>query len=94
MGVIKKAKVRSGLLKKGFIEVKDKDHVVFQYLNDDGQKTTAWTKYSHGKNEVSEPLIRKMAMQTQLSRLQFEDLVNCPMSKERYREILKEKGIL
>lgn len=94
MSNLKTVKIKSSLIKKGFTEANDKDHVVFQYLNNNGQKTTAWTKYSHGKTDVGDPLIRLMAKQTQLSKKQFEDLVNCPMSKEDYKHILIEKGLL
>lgn len=52
------------------------------------------TKLSHGKSEISDPLIVLMAKQVNLSKNQFMDLVNCPLSKEEYESILESKNLL
>lgn len=93
MPILDALKVRKSLVKKGFIP-EEGDHYYFHYLDDRGKKTKAWTKISHSADDINNPLIKKMAMQTQLSKEEFLDLVNCPLSKEQYRDILREKGIL
>lgn len=94
MTVLKTSLIRRSLCQKGFTEIRDRDHIFFHYLNDCGEKTVAWTKYSHSTDEVADQLIKKMAKQTQLSKKQFEDLINCPLSAEEYKKILEEKGFL
>lgn len=93
MAVIKASKVRRGLEKKGFVLV-DGDHYYYHYLSDDGKKTNVWTKVSHGATDIGIPLIKMMAKQTKLSANEFIDLVNCPLSKDKYRLILEEKGFI
>lgn len=57
-----------------------------------GKKTSIFTKISHGKTEIGEPLLGMMAKQVKLSKEKFADLVNCPLSKERYLEMMKQQG--
>lgn len=85
-------KIKSSLTKKGFV-AENGDHK-FYTLYCDGKKTQIYTKVSHGKTEVGEPLIGKMAKQVRLSKLQFADLINCPLSKEEYMQMMKEQGYI
>ena len=82
MTVLSATKVKSSLKKKGFTP-EEGDHVFFHYLDDKGRKTSAWTKISHSATDIKEPLIKKMAMQTQLTKAEFIDLINCPLSKTK-----------
>lgn len=93
MTVLKTARIRSSLQKKGFV-ASEGDHTFFHYINGDGKKTAVMTKISHGKSEISDPLIGQMAKQVNLSKNQFMDLVNCPLSKEEYESILESKNLL
>ena len=90
---MKASKIQKNLKKKGFTEERG-DHLYFHYYDEKGNKTIAWTKLSHSANEIGEPLISQMAKQTQLSKPEFERLINCTLSKEDYNSILKKKGIV
>lgn len=82
--------IRSGLKAKGFEEFEN-DHT-FLLLVVDGKRSSIRTKLSHGETDCNDPLLGMMARQLRLSRRQFEDLVNCPLSREGYLSILREKG--
>ena len=70
MAVLDASKVKRSLKKKGFVE-ENGDHYFYHYLSDCGKKTKAWTKVSHGATDIKDPLIKKMAMQTQLTKEEF-----------------------
>lgn len=80
----------SNLKKKGFSEDRSKDHVWLNFLTSDGKKTIIRTKVSHGKSEITEPLITKMAKQVHLNKKQFIELVSCSLSGDVYYSIVKE----
>ncbi len=84
-------KVKKSLLKKGFDKV-NKDHQFFIFKH--GGKEILHTKVSHGKKGLTRLLIGQMSRQCKLSKDEFTDLVNCPLSKEQYLEILRKKGML
>jgi hypothetical protein len=90
-----KAKVESALLSKGFQETQN-DHHYFIYFTKDGKKTTAKTKTSHTKKmkDIPDNLLGQMAKQCHLTKTQFLDLVDCPLSQDRYETILQDKGII
>ena len=90
MATLKISDINKALLKKGFFS-QESDHTFF-YLFVNGQKTSIWTKYSHGEKEIGNPLIAQMASQTKLEKDQFMDLIRCPLSKEKYIDILKNNG--
>ena len=90
MPVIKSEKIKASLKKKGF-EQNNGDHQYYT-LYHDGKKTQIFTKISHGKNEVGEPLLGMMSKQTRLSKKDFADLINCPLSKEKYLEMMRTQG--
>lgn len=89
MVALNSRKVESSLLKKGFVQ-EPGDHKFF-YLYVDGKRTGIRTKTSHCGQEINDYLIRQMSRQVQLDKSDFLDLVNCPLSKEKYVQILKEK---
>lgn len=91
--VLNKNKVYKNLKKKGFVdsESRSKDHKYLDYIHEG--KLIAWTKVSHGgSKDVNDHLIKSMSKQCLLSKEQFADLVNCPLSKEEYLQILIDNG--
>ncbi len=90
MKPLKTDKIESSLVKKGFVE-DNKDHKFYTFYCS-GKKTQIYTKVSHGKPEVGEPLLGKMAKQVRLSKKDFADLIECPLSKERYMQMMKDQG--
>lgn len=91
-----KRAVESSLKKKGF-ELMERDHRYFVYRSMEGHLTEAGTKTSHGSKprDIPDGLLSRMAKQVKLtSRRQFEDLIDCPMEREDYEALLREKGIL
>ncbi|BAT55392.1 hypothetical protein NOS3756_43790 [Nostoc sp. NIES-3756] len=90
-----KAKVESALLSKGFQETQN-DHHYFIYFTKDGKKTTAKTKTSHTKKmkDIPDNLLGQMAKQCHLTKTQFLELVDCPLSRDKYEENLQQQGII
>ena len=60
----------------------------------DGDRTEVFTKMSHGRAEVGADLIARMAKQCRLSKDEFLQLVDCPMTGSEYVEMLKSRGHL
>lgn len=88
-------KVHRNLKSKGFRKARNKatDHHWLEFYHE-GRFVT-YTRVSHGsKKGIHKHLISQMACQCKLTRKQFLDLANCPMSKEKYIEILRENGYL
>ena len=52
----------------------------------DGKKTSISTFVSHGKKEISDELMHKMARQLRLTHNQFCNLVDCSMSGKDLRD--------
>lgn len=86
-----KWEVENGLKRKGFRLQKRGER--FLHLYADGKKTRIHTHASHGASEISDGLLGKMARQIHLTRKQLDQLVDCPLSEERYIELLLSKGI-
>ena len=79
----KQADVERALRSKGFIQTKSHHHF-FIYHSSAGRKTPIKTKTSHNQREISDDLLGKMAQQVKLSKSDFLDLVDCPLSREAY----------
>lgn len=92
MGTRKNYNIANSLLKKEF-EEKQSSHTRRTYFID-GKKSSIFTVVSHGKKEISDDLMHKMAKQIKLSYKQFCDVVDCPMSKEELREFYLEEKIV
>jgi hypothetical protein len=93
--VLDKNKTYKNLKKKGFIDSVNHsgDHKYLEYFADG--KLILYTKISHGSvKDLDDYLIRQMSSQCKLTKQQFLDLANCPLSSEDYLKILKEKGEL
>ena len=88
-----KRTVEKGLLAKGF-ERSESDHHYFTYHSRDGRKTTSKTKTSHTPKEKSlgSARISQMSRQCGLKAGEFMALIECPMDRDSYERLLKERG--
>lgn len=84
--------VMGALQRKGFTS-SEGDHTYFIYYTMDGCKTLAKTKVSHSGKDIADGILSMMARQCKLTLPQFRGLVDCPLSREAYEDILKESGI-
>jgi hypothetical protein len=89
---LKTRDIERSLPDKGF-EREGGDHVYFSLLYE-GKDCGISTYFSHGENEIGDPLIARMAKQVKLSKRDFVRLVECPMDRAEYVEKLKEEGLL
>lgn len=80
------------LLKKGFKQ-DNRDHKKYHLLIC-GKKVGIHTFVSHGTKEYGDILIGEMKKQLRLSKKEFVDLIDCPMTKEEYIKILVERGYI
>lgn len=94
MSVLDPKKTYKNLKKKGFIDstTKSKDHKRLEFYHDG--KYVLQTKISHGSSDIENYLIKQMSEQCKLSKAEFMDLANCPMSKKKYLEVLQHKKLL
>lgn len=87
--VLDKRKTYKSLKKKGFIDSNDhsSDHKYLEFHHKG--KMILYTKLSHGsKSDLDDYLIKQMSSQCKLSKKEFIDLINCPLSQEKYIKIL------
>lgn len=89
--VLNREKTYKNLKNKGFFdsESHSKDHKWLEYRIDG--KTMLFTKLSHSGKDIGEHLIMQMSKQCKLSKKDFADLANCPLSAEKYRQIIENK---
>jgi len=94
MSVLDPKKTFKNLKKKGFTESSNKspDHKRLEF-NFNG-KWVLSTKLSHNSQDLDNYLIKQMSGQCHLEKGEFLDLVNCPLSKEEFIQILENKGLL
>ncbi|MEP7323399.1 MAG: hypothetical protein ABI761_15850 [Saprospiraceae bacterium] len=85
----------SNLAKKGFVlsQKKGKDHIWLEFWYN-GKISQAITKFSHNYQDLDDHLISRISKQIFLNKIEFLDLVKCPLSQDGYVVILKNKGIL
>ena len=87
-----KRDVEAAVKKKGF-RVDEGDHYWFFYWTTGGLKTTIRTKTSHGSTkDLGDGLLKEMARQLRISKGQFLDLVDCPLTREQYEADLEGNG--
>lgn len=86
-----KLKIEKSLCKKGFVK-QPGDHRFFVYYTSSGKKTGIFTKTSHTPQvkDISDGLLKSMANQCKLSQIDFCRLIDCPLSRDSYEQILKE----
>ena len=91
----KKSDVESALKRKGF-EQTEGDHHFFVYVTTKGAKTAIRTKTSHTPKmkDIPDNLLTQMAKQCQLTRAEFLRLIDCPLDRDSYEEILRGKSII
>jgi hypothetical protein len=90
MTVFNDCQVRGALKKKRFKE-EPKDHnFYFLYIN--GKRTSINTHTSHNQQDINDHLINCMKKQLKLDKKDFENLINCPLSFEKYVQILKDNN--
>ena len=94
MAIRDKRKVEAALAKKGFVKI-SKDHKVWMLKRPDGKAGNVKTKTSHGSGNkvLSDTLFSVMARQCHLNVEQFCALIDCSLSEEDYRKILRKKRI-
>lgn len=90
MTTLKSNEVEKSLKKKGFIE-EPGDHKFF-VLYIDGKRTNIRTKTSHCGQDINDHLINKMKKQVHLEKKDFLDLIKCPLSKEKYKNMMIQGG--
>ncbi len=89
--LLKSDKVRRSLKNKGFSE-NNGDHKFLEFFLDG--KQILHTKISHGStHDIGNYLIGQMARQCKLSKKEFADLVNCPLTRENYEKKVRDQGL-
>lgn len=88
--------IQDSFAKKGFQEKLGGNHQRFIYFSLQGKKTAVHTKLSRGTKykTLSDPLIAQMAKQCKLTKGDFLELVDCPLSREDYEKKLKTRGAI
>jgi hypothetical protein len=94
MSVLDAKKTYQNLKKKGFVDSKTKsiDHKYLELYHEG--KYVTHTKISHNSGDLDNYLIKQMSFQCKLSKNEFIDLANCPLSKLDYMAILHKRGLL
>ena len=90
MGRVRKGReINAALCKKGFRQEIDGDHICY-FLN--GAKVK--TKISHGMmgRTLGPELLSLMSRQLHLDKTRFLDFIDCKVSEEDHRTILREQG--
>jgi len=85
--------VEAALLRKGFRQVEG-DHHRFIYWSTDEKKTPVKTKTSHGGGykTLQDGLLGDMARQCCLTKKDFLNLIDCPLTRDEYEARLIEHG--
>jgi hypothetical protein len=91
-----RADIVKSLSGKGFtIEQKGRDHD-FLFFAHDGRLGPIFTKVSRGKahKTIGDPLLARMRRQLHLVGKEFDQLIDCPLTREGYEAKLRERGKL
>jgi len=87
----------SAALKKGFIEMREGNHIFYRYQNSKGQiEDRVHTKVSHGGNgDISDSLLATMTLQMKFDKkADLMKYIECTFTLDMYRDLLQSKGIL
>ncbi len=77
-------------MNKGFAR-SESHHSYFIYVSRDGKKSLAKTHTSHGRGfDIDDNLLSKMARQCGITKQQFLRLVECPLQRPEYEDLLKQ----
>ena len=89
MGTLKVRQVEKALIAKLDFERRDSHHRIYRlYL--DGQLVTR-TFISHVQRELTSYHLGKMARQMRLSRREFLDAIECPLDREAYYTLIRQR---
>ena len=86
--------LEAALERKGFVR-DDRHHHYFIYETMSGMRTPIRTRTSHGSAKyktLGNPLLAKMAKDCHLTNKEFLDLVDCPLEREAYDQLVDESG--
>lgn len=89
MPVLKTRRVDRALVGKLGFEKTEKHHLVYRLWLED--RLVARTYISHGERELSAFHVGQMARQMRLDTAEFVDAVNCPLTREGYHRILRQR---
>ena len=94
MAVLDAKKTYKNLKHKGFMDspTRSDDHKYLEFYHE--SRLILYTKISHGQKDLGDFLIKQMSHQCKLSKSDFMDLANCPLSEEAYRQILLDSDVL
>lgn len=84
--------ISAALLKKGFREGKGDHHFYFFWI--DNKRSSVRTKISHDNKEYGSSLLMLMAKQLHVSADELGALLDCPLTREKYIALLRERGIV
>lgn len=84
--------IARSLCRKGFTEVSGKSHRVFWYVDGTGAGRIQTMVSRSSRGEVGAPLISDMARQCRLARGEFVALIDCSLTRDAYRQKLRERG--
>ncbi len=89
--------IATSLLRKGFVlSGRKRDHDFYIFEHQVGQTIPVYTKLSRGSGYKSygSSLLGLMAKQLNLTTAELLDLIDCPLTRERYLAILKERKVI
>ena len=91
----KTREIASVLKRKGFHEERKTKHEFFR-LHVGGKVTQVRTHLSHGNQDIQKgsSLFAAMARQLHLSNAELEELLNCPLLKAGFIEVLQNKRVI
>lgn len=75
------------------MSVQDRGVDRWSYLIVDGQRVIA-TRRSRGSGKIPGKVPHLIRQQMKLNEEQFRALVDCPLTREGYLQILRDKGVL
>jgi len=87
--------ISNSLQKKGFILEEDHTHKCFFYWSKNGKRTKVRTMVSHGTKYkvIGDNLLALMSKQCKLSKAEFLELIDCPLTREDYEIKLQAQAI-
>jgi predicted RNA binding protein YcfA (HicA-like mRNA interferase family) len=89
MKLRKSKEIKAVLLKKGFELNPKKEHHEFYYLVINGKKQHIYTYFSHGKKDYDKTLLSLIKKQLKFESTEnFENFLDCPFTKENYKQML------
>lgn len=83
--------VEASLVAKGFQQA-NTHHRYFVYYTVAGVKTAVRTYTSQGSGEIDDYLLGQMSKQCKVTKADFLQLVDCPLSQVGYEALLQQNG--